>query len=188
MLAAWRPSGSCGGDGFLLAAAGPVSWSARSAAAVPASGRGMAGCRRQRSEMTGVSRAAADPLVLAVDVGSTATRGDVYDAAGRPAGGGRCKVAHQFTTAADGTSVIDPDGVVEEVAQVIGRLAGRWRAGRIAAVAVDTFASSLVGVGAGGRAVSPCYTYADSRCAEQVAALRRELDEPAIQQLSLIHI
>ena len=65
---------------------------------------------------------------------------------------------------------------------MIGRLAGRWRAGRIAAVAVDTFASSLVGVGAGGRAVSPCYTYADSRCAEQVAALRRELDEPAIQQ------
>jgi gluconokinase len=35
--------------------------------------------------MTRVSRAAADPLVLAVDVGSTATRGDVYDAAGRPA-------------------------------------------------------------------------------------------------------
>ena len=70
--------------------------------------------------MTRVSRAAADPLVLAVDVGSTATRGDVYDAAGRPAAGGRCKVAHQFTTAADGTSVIDPDGVVEEVAQVIG--------------------------------------------------------------------
>jgi gluconokinase len=28
--------------------------------------------------------AAVDPLVLAVDVGSTATRGDVYDAAGRP--------------------------------------------------------------------------------------------------------
>jgi gluconokinase len=133
--------------------------------------------------MSRVSRAAAvDPLVLAVDVGSTATRGDVYDAAGRPVADGRWKVAHQFTTAADGTSVIDPDGVVEEVAQVIGKLAGRWPAGRIAAVALDTFASSLVGVGPGGGAVTPCYTYADSRCAEQVAALRRELDEPAIQQ------
>jgi gluconokinase len=132
--------------------------------------------------MARVSQAAADPLVLAVDIGSTATRGDVYDAAGRPAAGGRCKVAHQFTTAADGTSVIDPGGVVDEVAQVIGTLAGRWGAGRIAAVALDTFASSLVGVGSGGRAVSPCYTYADSRCAGQVAALRRELDEPAVQQ------
>lgn len=132
--------------------------------------------------MTGMSRAAADPLVLALDVGSTGTRGDVYDAAGRPAGGGHRKVAHQFTTAADGTSVIDPEQVVEEVAGVIGRLAGRLGAGRVAAVALDTFASSLVGVEPGGSAVTPCYTYADSRCAEQVAALRRELDEPAIQQ------
>ena len=79
--------------------------------------------------MTSVPRAAADPLVLAVDVGSTGTRGDVYDATGAPAAGGRCKVAHQFTTAADGTSVIDPDAVTEEVAQVIGTLAGRWPAG-----------------------------------------------------------
>lgn len=133
--------------------------------------------------MIRVPRAAAvDPLVLAVDVGSTATRGDVYDAAGRPVAGGRCKVPHQFATAADGTSQIDPDAVVEEVAQVIGQLAGRWRAGRIAAVALDTFASSLVGVRPDGSAATPCYTYADSRCAEQVAALRRELDEPAIQQ------
>jgi gluconokinase len=132
--------------------------------------------------MTSVPRATADPLVLAVDVGSTGTRGDVYDATGSPAAGGRCKVAHQFTTAADGTSVIDPDAVTAEVAQVIGTLAGRWPAGRIAAVALDTFASSLVGVGPDGSAVTPCYTYADSRCAEQAAALRRELDEPAIQQ------
>ena len=133
--------------------------------------------------MIRVSRAAAvDPLVLAVDVGSTATRGDVYDAAGRPVAGGRCKVPHQFATAADGTSQIDPDAVVEEVAQVIGQLAGRWRAGRIAAVALDTFASSLVGVRPDGSAATPCYTYADSRCAEQVVMLRGELDEPAIQQ------
>ena len=133
--------------------------------------------------MTRVPRAAAvDPLVLAVDVGSTATRGDVYDAAGRPVEGGRCKMPHQFVTAADGTSQIDPNGVVEEVAQVIGQLAGRWRARRIAAVALDTFASSLVGVRPDGSAATPCYTYADSRCAEQVVMLRGELDEPAIQQ------
>ena len=43
-------------------------------------------------------REAIDPLVLAVDVGSTASRGDVYDAAGRPVQGGREKVPHHFTT------------------------------------------------------------------------------------------
>jgi ribulose kinase len=39
-------------------------------------------------------RQAIDPLVLAVDIGSTASRGDVYDAAGRPVRGGREKVSH----------------------------------------------------------------------------------------------
>jgi gluconokinase len=49
-------------------------------------------------------------------------------------------------------------------------------------VALDTFASSLVGVDGDGRAVTPCYTYADSRCGPQVTALRRELDEGDVQQ------
>ena len=49
-----------------------------------------------------------DPLILALDVGSTASRGDVYDAAGRPVEGGRRKVPHQFRTSGDGASEIDP--------------------------------------------------------------------------------
>lgn len=126
--------------------------------------------------------AALDPLVLALDVGSTASRGDVYDAAGLPVEGGRKKVAHEFRTGADGTSEIDPDQVVDELGQIITGLATAALKGRIAGVALDTFASSLVGVDADDRAVTPCYTYADSRCGPQVAALRRELDEAAVQQ------
>jgi gluconokinase len=62
---------------------------------------------------------AIDPPVLAVDIGSTASRGDVFDAAGRPVRGGREKVPHQFTTHDDGTSEIDPDQIVGEVQQII---------------------------------------------------------------------
>jgi gluconokinase len=98
-------------------------------------------------------REAIDPLVLAVDIGSTASRGDVYDAAGRPVRGGREKVPHQFTTRDDGTSEIDPDQIVGEVQQIITALATDRRAGRIGGVALDTFASSLVGVGADRRPV-----------------------------------
>ena len=127
-------------------------------------------------------RQAIDPLVLAVDIGSTASRGDVYDAAGRPVQGGREKVPHHFTTRDDGTSEIDPDQIVGEVQQIITALATDRRAGRIGGVALDTFASSLVGVGADRRARTPCFTYADSRCAVQVDELRRELDERVIQQ------
>ncbi len=125
---------------------------------------------------------ALDPLVLALDVGSTASRGDVYDAAGRPVHGGREKVPHAFRTSAEGASEIDPDQVVDELGQIITALAVGPLRGRIAGVALDTFASSLVGVDAAGRAVTPCYTYADSRCGPQVAALRRDLDEHQVQQ------
>jgi len=125
---------------------------------------------------------AVDPLVLALDVGSTASRGDVYDATGRPVEGGRRKVAHEFRSSSDGASEIDPDRVADELAGLITQLAAAPLRGRIAGVALDTFASSLVGVGADGRAVTPCYTYADSRCAAQVTALRAELDEADVQQ------
>ncbi|HEY6686590.1 MAG TPA: FGGY family carbohydrate kinase, partial [Propionibacteriaceae bacterium] len=125
---------------------------------------------------------AIDPLVLAVDIGSTASRGDVFDAAGRPVQGGREKVPHQFTTRDDGTSEIEPDQIVGEVQQIITALATDRRAGRIGGVALDTFASSLVGVDANRRARTPCFTYADSRCAAQVTELRRKLDERVIQQ------
>ncbi len=129
---------------------------------------------------------ALDPLVLALDVGSTASRGDVYDAAGRPVAGGRRKVGHAFRISEDGASEIDPDQVVDELGEIITELAAKSLRGRIAGVALDTFASSLVGVDdsadGGARALTPCYTYADSRCGPQVLALRRELDEEQVQQ------
>lgn len=125
---------------------------------------------------------ALEPFVLAIDIGSTASRGDVFDASGRPLKGGRVKVPHHFTTAGDGTSEIDPDAVVGEVEQILTEFASRPVAGRIRGVALDTFASSLVGVAQDERARTPCFTYADSRCANQVIQLRQELDEPEVQQ------
>ncbi|WP_109472473.1 gluconokinase [Ornithinimicrobium cavernae] len=121
------------------------------------------------------------PLVLALDVGSTATRGMVYDAHGRPVGK-RAKVAHHFTVAPDGTSEIDPDQVLEELGEVIDALTRGLGDRQVAGVALDTFASSLVVVDADGRPLTPCYTYADGRCGRAVDELREELDEEALQQ------
>lgn len=126
------------------------------------------------------------PLVLALDVGSTATRGCLFDAHGRPAGT-RAKVAHAFTATGDRGSVIDPDQVVREIGEVVDALVaqlpgkGRRSTGEVAGVAIDTFASSLVGVDRQGRALTPCYTYADARCAAEVDGLRAEVDEAELQ-------
>jgi gluconokinase len=127
--------------------------------------------------------AALDPLILALDIGSTATRGGVHDASGRRIDGLQHKVPHAFTVAADGTSVIDPDQVTAEVQQVLDAVTGDPRLGtRIAGVAMDTFAASLIAVGRAGRALTPCLTYADARSADAVTGLRDELDERAVQQ------
>lgn len=125
---------------------------------------------------------ASDPLVIALDVGSTASRGGVYDAAGRPVRGLRHKVPHAFTTAADGTSTIDPAAVLREIEEILTVLAQRRLEGRIAGVGLDTFASSLVGVDAAGQPLTPCFTYADSRCAPQAEELRTLLDEAEVHQ------
>jgi len=127
--------------------------------------------------------AALDPLVLALDIGSTATRGGVHDAAGRRVHRLQHKVPHAFTVSPDGTSVIDPDQVSAEVEQVLDAVTGNRRLGtRIGGVAMDTFAASLIAVDGAGRALTPCLTYADSRSADAVTALRQELDEHAVQQ------
>ncbi len=125
---------------------------------------------------------AQEPFVLALDIGSTGSRGDVYDAAGRAVKGGRHKVPHAFDTGGDGTSTLDPDAVVREVEEILDALARPELQGRIGGVALDTFASSLVGVAGDGQACTPCFTYADSRCGAQVVALRDELDEAALHQ------
>ena len=126
---------------------------------------------------------ARDPLVMTLDIGSTATRGSLYDATGTPVRHYRDKVPHEFTTASDGTSVMDPDQVVGELTEILDRVCDRPElAGRVGGVGLDSFASSLVGVDADGEAVTECFTYADSRCAPQLARLREELDEREVQQ------
>ncbi len=122
------------------------------------------------------------PFVLALDIGSTATRGSLYDARGLPIAGSKLRIAHAFTTAADGTSTVDPDDITEEVAQIIDYTMQAAKDERIGGVAIDTFAANLLGVDAQGWAITPCYTYADSRCAAQVDALRAAFDESEVQQ------
>ncbi|MFT4229455.1 MAG: gluconokinase [Microbacterium sp.] len=125
---------------------------------------------------------AASPLVVAIDIGSGSTRCCLYDGYGRPVKGRTVKADHVFTEAVDGTAEIDADQVVEEVAAVIDGVVAGLEPGSVEGVAMDTFASSLVCVDADGHALTPCFTYADSRSAAHLAALRAELDEAAVHQ------
>jgi gluconokinase len=126
---------------------------------------------------------AQDPLVLVLDIGSTSSRAAVYDAAARAVSGMEHVLPHAFVTRADGTVELDADRAVSDVELLISRVADSSSLGdRIRAVAMDTFASSLVPVDSAGEALTPCHTYADTRPAGQVERLREEMDEAAVQQ------
>src|SRR3712207_4556228 len=126
---------------------------------------------------------AQDPLVLALDIGSSAARVRVIDATGAAVRKTRGRIAHAIRTGPDGEAVLDPDLVFQNVVKLIdAALASNAFWSRIEGVAMDTFASSLVGVDAAGAALTPCLTYADSRAATQVLELRREYEEAAVQQ------
>ncbi|BBZ66059.1 sugar kinase [Mycolicibacterium insubricum] len=125
---------------------------------------------------------AVPPFVVAIDIGSGSTRSCVYDAYARPIEKHLVKADHAFTERADGTAEIDADQVVREVASVLTAAIAGIDAGVIAGVAMDTFASSLVCVDAAGTALTPCFTYADSRPAGQLALLRTQLDEEGVHQ------
>lgn len=125
------------------------------------------------------------PFVVALDIGSTASRGGLYDATGRPVKGAKQRRAHEFTKAVDGTSTIDADQVFEECRTIVDGIVAFAESagldGDVRGVALDTFASSLVLTAATPngkqRALTPCFTYADSRSHAQVEQLRAVIDE-----------
>ncbi len=125
------------------------------------------------------------PYVLALDVGSTASRGGLYDASGCPVKGSKQRVAHEFRVSPGGESTIDADQVVEECREIISGivdLAARENL-PINAVAMDSFASSFLLVDAHGDALTPCATYADSRSRSFVEQLvRTGVDETTYHQ------
>lgn len=123
------------------------------------------------------------PLVVGIDIGSGGTRAAVYDVSGREVGKLNHKEEHAFTVDDDGTSTIDADQIVEEIRISLHKvLKSEKLPGEVLAIGFDTFASSLVAVDAAGNALTPCITYADTRCTSHVDVLAQSLDVDALHE------
>ena len=123
------------------------------------------------------------PLVVGIDIGSGGTRAAVYDVSGREVGKLNHKETHSFTVDDDGTSTIDADQIVEEIlASLAAVLTTSPLPGQVRAIGFDTFASTLVAVDAAGNALTPCITYADTRCHAQVEQIAGTLDVDALHE------
>lgn len=124
------------------------------------------------------------PFVLTVDVGTSSVRALLYDARAEPIADMEAHLTYDMTTTPDGGVFCDPDVLADHTAQVIdGVLAAVGTdAAKIGAVASDTFWHNVLGVDRTGAAVTPLYTWADTRSDAAAAALRRELDERIVHQ------
>ena len=124
------------------------------------------------------------PFVLTFDVGTSSVRALLYDAQARPIDGMTTQIAHEMTTTADGGVICDADALVERTATVIDGVlsAAGDHAEKIGGVASDTFWHNVVGVDTDGAAITPLYTWADTRSEPAAVALRHQLDERAVHE------
>src|SRR2546430_16851029 len=122
------------------------------------------------------------PFVLALDVGTSSTRALCFDASGTAVPDVVSQRTYALTISAQGEVSVHADALatlVEETIDETLRLAGPY-AQQIAAVALDTFWHSLLGVDAAGSPLTPIITWEDTRAHDAVSQLRADLDEQTV--------
>ncbi|HET7460642.1 MAG TPA: FGGY family carbohydrate kinase [Longimicrobium sp.] len=122
------------------------------------------------------------PWALALDVGSSSVRAQLYDAGGQPLGDApAAQVTVRWRTDPPGAMETDAGALVRAALAALDRGVKAARAAKleIAAVGVDTFWHGLMGVAADGSPVTPLYAWGDTRARGDAAALRERVDADA---------
>lgn len=117
-----------------------------------------------------------EPLVLAVDVGTSSARAALFDARGEMAPGTLAARPHSPRTTPDGGSELDPGALLDGVCSAIDQSLAASPDLPIAAVGTSSFWHSMVGVSEGGEALTPVYTWADTRASAVLPEIASRLD------------
>ncbi len=125
---------------------------------------------------------AEEPLILAIDIGTSSVRTGFFDRLGRAVQGIEARQKHELRTSAEGASEADPDALLELVFTCLDGAVSRAGdlGGKIRGVAACTFVNNILGVDKNDRAVTPLTTYADTRADAEVAGLKADFDEAAV--------
>lgn len=113
-----------------------------------------------------------EPLIVAIDVGTTSVKAIVFDAQAHEHGSG--DRGYPLHEPAFGQAEQDADEVIDATLQAARDAVQASGSDRIAGVSLSAAMHALVGLDGDGRPITPLVTWADSRAAEQAERLRSE--------------
>ena len=122
-----------------------------------------------------------EPLVLALDIGTSSVRSALFDGKGREKRQSRAREKYRVQHSADHGAELDPQVLLRATRKCLRQTRGLTKS-PVNAVGGSGFWHSLLGLDRDGKPLTPIFTWADARCVEDAARLRATFDEHAIQQ------
>jgi len=121
------------------------------------------------------------PVFLALDIGTSSVRSALFDEKARRLPQSTASAKYRLRLSADGAAELDPAVLLRATRKCL-RETRRLTNHSNLTTSSSCFWHSLLGLDAQGKALTPIYTWADSRCAPDAERLRQKLDERAVQQ------
>jgi gluconokinase len=118
--------------------------------------------------------------VLVIDAGSSSMRALLFDDSAQPIA--MASRPHDFVTTPPGAATTDAANVQAMIESCLDEILQHPQAHNISVVGMDTFVGNLLGVDSSGHPLTPIFTYADIRSADDVAALKERIDIKAAHQ------
>ncbi|MEO8350800.1 MAG: gluconokinase [Chthoniobacteraceae bacterium] len=125
-------------------------------------------------------------LILALDIGTSSTRSALFDLKANRLEHSTAQQGYPLITSAEGGAELEPSVVLEAVRECLKETMRIYRTdpelhGReIAGIGTSCFWHSMVGTNANGDVLKRILTWADSRCRQDAAKLRKELGEKRV--------
>ncbi len=121
-----------------------------------------------------------EPVVLALDVGTSSARAALFDARGYMLPDTLASRPHSPRTTQDGGSELDSDTLLEDVCSAVDETLAAAAGVTVTAVGTTSFWHSIIGVDPRGEALTPVYTWADTRARVVLPEIASTLDTEAL--------
>lgn len=120
--------------------------------------------------------------ILVIDAGSSSTRALLFNEQAEAIPGAVVSYPHQMVTTPPGAATLEAEALRERIETCLDTLLQHPEAQTIRAVGMATFTGNVLGVDRTGKALTPIYTYAETRSAEDVETLKARLDGEQVHQ------